>query len=177
MNIEVELRSFISKEQHTKLLAFFTANGTLINQDEQETHYFDCPEDLRIQKNNTGAKIWLKKGKLHDEAREEIEIPTIAEDFDQLQKLFTTLGYNVDIKWFRTRHTFQWKGINAMVDYTKGYGYILELERISTEKDKDKARLELYTLMKELNITITPREEFDKKFKEYKNNWRALIKQ
>jgi len=64
MNVEVEVRSFISKEKYVELLEFFKHNAKLVKEDDQETFYFDCAKDLRIQKNNTYSKIWLKKGKM-----------------------------------------------------------------------------------------------------------------
>ena len=60
-NIEVEIRAFVSEQEYNELLEFFKQNAELIKEDLQETHYFDCKEDLRIQKNNAGSKIWLKK--------------------------------------------------------------------------------------------------------------------
>jgi len=72
-NIGVEIRSFISPEKYQELLTFFHKEGVFLHEDNQETFYFDAKQDLRIQRSNTYSKIWLKKGKLHDEHREEIE--------------------------------------------------------------------------------------------------------
>ena len=63
-----------------------------------------------------GRIDYLKKGKIHDDHREEIEIKFEKEQFNQLEKLFLALDMNVDIKWFRTRHTFKWQEINVMID-------------------------------------------------------------
>jgi len=175
MDIEVELRSFIIKEKYEEFLEFFKKNGKFLNQDYQESYYFDCKQDLRIQRNNSFSKIWLKKGKIHDEYREEIEIRFNREDFEKLEKLFLSLGYNVEIKWFRTRHTFEWQGIKVMVDFTKGYGYIVELEKMSGEKNKDKTLDLLKEKLKFLKIPLTPKEKFDKKFVYYKKNWERLV--
>lgn len=61
-NIEVEVRSFISKEQYEKLLDFFKKNSDVLKEnDDQETFYFDSGQDLRIQRNNFFSKIWLKR--------------------------------------------------------------------------------------------------------------------
>ena len=87
-NIEVEIRSFISSEKYEELIEFFKENAEFINDDYQETYYFDAEQDLRIQRNNNYSKIWLKKGKLHDEQREEIEIKFNKEDFEMLERLF-----------------------------------------------------------------------------------------
>lgn len=174
-NIEVEIRSFISKEKYEELLEFFNKNAKFIGEDSQETHYFDCKQDLRIQKNNKGSKIWLKKGKIHDDAREEIEIFTQNDSFDDLGKLFNELGHNIEIKWLRKRNEFDWNGIKVCIDYTKGYGYIIELEKLSSEEDKEKVLIELKDKLNELNIPLTPREEFDERYNYYKENWRRLI--
>lgn len=174
MNIEVEIRSFISKEKYDELLEFFRKNGKFVSDDYQETHYFDSKEDLRIQQNNFFSKVWLKKGKLHDESREEIEIKFDRKDFENLQKIFAGIGLGVQIKWFRQRHTFEWEGVSVMVDCTKGYGYILELEKMSDEKNKEKMLELLKQKMALLGIEQTPKEEFDKRFQHYKDNWRTL---
>ncbi|MFI5412755.1 MAG: CYTH domain-containing protein [Candidatus Micrarchaeales archaeon] len=176
MAIEVELRSFITKEKYDELILFFKKNGKLLSEDYQETFYLDEQGDLRIQRNNFYSKLWTKKGKLHDEQREEMEIRFAKEDFENLEKIMSSLGHNVHIKWFRNRHTFEWNGVSAMVDYTKGYGYILELEIMSNESKKDKDLAKLIERFKQLKIDITPKEEFNMKYNEYKENWRSLIK-
>ncbi|MEN7982259.1 MAG: hypothetical protein ABFQ65_02340 [Nanoarchaeota archaeon] len=174
-NIEVEIRSFISKEKYNELLKFFRQNTELVKKDFQETHYFDCEQDLRIQKNNSGSKIWLKKGKLHEDSREEIEIFARENNFENLGKLFNELGHNIEIKWLRNRHQFNWQKIKVCLDYTKGYGYIIELEKMSNEENKEKVLQELKQKLSELNILLTPKQEFENKFNYYKENWRELI--
>jgi len=175
--IEVEARSFITKKEYEKLIDFFKENAKFLKEDYQETFYFDCQEDLRIQKNNFFSKIWLKKGKIHDEAREEIEIKFAKEDFDELEKLFLSLGYNVKIKWFRTRNEFEWEGIKVCLDYTRGYGYIIEFERMTDEACKEKEYAFLKERLESLGIRISSKEEFDAKFNYYKENWKSLVEE
>ncbi|MBR9682891.1 MAG: CYTH domain-containing protein [Candidatus Aenigmarchaeota archaeon] len=175
-NIEAELRSFITKEQYDKLLDFFNKNAELTKRDYQESRYFDCEEDLRIQQSKKYAKLWLKKGRVHDEAREEIEIKVDRKDFDKLEDLLNGIGLNVEIKWFRDRHQFDWKGVKVCIDYTKGYGHILELEKLCSEAEKEKCLEELRERFKELEIEVTPREHFEKKYAHYRKNWKELTK-
>jgi len=175
MNIEVEIRSFISKEKFDDLLDFFKKNASLIKEDYQETFYFDCDQDLRIQRNNFFSKICLKKGNIHDNYREEIEIKFDRDEFEKLEKLFLSLGYNVEIKWFRKRFEFKWDDIKVCLDYTKGYGYIIELEKICSENKKELEFERLKQKLKSLGVEITPKEEFNKKFLYYKKNWRSLV--
>ncbi|MBD3282284.1 MAG: CYTH domain-containing protein [Candidatus Portnoybacteria bacterium] len=175
MNIETEIRSFISKEKFDELLNFFKKNASLIKEDYQETFYFDCDEDLRIQRNNFFSKIWMKKGQIHDDHREEIEIKFDKDEFEKLEKLFLSLGYNIEIKWFRKRFEFKWDDITVCLDFTRGYGYIIELEKMCSEDTKEPEFENLKKKLKSLNIEITPKEEFNKKFLYYKENWKSLV--
>ena len=172
---EVEVRSFISEEKYKELIDYFMNNSEFINEDNQESYYFDSDQDLRIQRNNSCSKIWLKKGKIHEDCREEIEIKFNKEQFNKLEELFSTLGYNVNIKWFRKRKTFNWQDIKVTIDYTKGYGHIIELEKMSDEKNKEDDLMKLKEMMALLKIPITQKKEFDIKFNYYKENWSKLI--
>ncbi|MBI5422381.1 CYTH domain-containing protein [Candidatus Peregrinibacteria bacterium] len=177
MAIEVEIRSFVSQEKFNELLDFFGTQGKKVSEDSQETHYFDSKEDLRIQKNNFYSKIWMKKGQLHDDQREEIELKVEKNDFEKLGTIFEAAGLNVQIKWFRTRHTFEWEGITVMLDHTRGYGHILELEKMSDEAQKDETLALLKSKMESLGIAQTPKEVFSEKYNHYKINWRELVKE
>ena len=173
--IEVEIRSFIPLPKYNELLAFFGKQGKKVSEDTQETHYFDSKEDLRIQKNNFHSKIWMKKGKLHDDQREEIELKVGKDDFEKLGAIFEAAGLKVQIKWFRTRHTFEWEGIHVMLDHTRGYGHIIELEKMSDEAQKDETLKLLKSKMESLGIAQTPKETFNEKYEHYKTNWRELV--
>ncbi len=174
-NIEVEIRSFVSEEKYSELLEFFRENAKAINEDYQESYYFDAKEDLRIQRSNLYSKIWLKRGKIHDEAREELEIKFDRNEFEKIERLFSLLGFSVQIKWFRKRFEFDWDGIKVSLDDTKGYGRIIELEKLCSENEGEKVLESLKQKLAELKVQLTPREEFDKKFQYYKENWRSLI--
>ena len=50
MNIEVEVRSLLTKEEYERLLVFFRKEGKFIEEDDQVSYYFDTEQDLRIQK-------------------------------------------------------------------------------------------------------------------------------
>ena len=176
-NIEVEIRSFISKEKYEQLLTFFKKEGKFLYDDEQETHYFDTEQDVRIQKNKFYSKICIKKGKVHDEARQETEIQCAKEDFDKLESLFTLLGHSPKIKWFRARSAFSWEDTTVALDFTKGYGFIIELEKMAKENEKEQVISWLKQKMQVLKVDLTPKEEFEKRFLHYKENWKMLLSQ
>ncbi|MFT4312055.1 MAG: hypothetical protein ACMXYF_02400 [Candidatus Woesearchaeota archaeon] len=175
MNIEAEIRSFLSKEKYEQLLDFFTKNATLVKEDNQETFYFDGEQDLRIQKNDFFSKIWMKKGKIHDDHREEIEIKCDTNQFESLERLFISLGYSVEIKWFRKRFEFAWDDCTVCLDFTRGYGYVIELEKMCTEETKEQEFAKLKEKLLSLDVAITPKEEFAKKYQYYKENWKSLV--
>lgn len=174
-NIEVEIKSFISKEEYNRLLHFFHAHSTFVNTQNQDTYYFKGEDDLRIKKDEKSATIVLKKGVLHDEKREELEVSVPLDDFEKLEMMFLALGHEVEIKWQRIRHNFEWLGITVSVDHTLGYGYILELEKMSNKENKEEILVFLKEKLEELNIDLTPRDVFDTKYRDYKENWRELI--
>ncbi len=174
--VEAELRSFITKEKYESLLEFFNSNAMLVSTDDQETHYFDAPADIRLQKNSQYSKIWLKKGNMHDDAREEITVNFNREDFGKLSMMFSEMGYETKIKWFRKRHKFEWKGFTVCLDSNRGYGYIFEIEKMTTIQGKGYALLEIQKLFDELDLTVTPRNIFDEKYREYVRNWKELAK-
>jgi len=175
MAVEVEIRSFISQDEYRQLRDFFTKHAEFKGDDEQVTYYFDGKDDLRIQKNKTNSKIVLKKGAMHAEARDEFEVSCPREEFERLEKLFAALGYAVRIKWFRTRHSFDWEDIIVTLDYTKGYGYIIELEKVCDFKEKEAVLNVLRQKLASLKVKQTSKEEFDKKFHHYKENWKSLV--
>jgi len=174
-NIEIEIRSLIDEKKYKKLLRFFRKEGKFISKENQTSYYFSGENDLRIQKSDKYAKIWLKKGMMHDNSREEIEIKLDLKEFENANRLFEFLGFKNEIIWLRTRNVFSWKNVKVMLDNTKGYGYILELEKMGDLASEDKIIKDLRRKMEFLGIEETPKEEFSKKFEYYKNNWKKLI--
>ena len=174
-NIEVEVRSFIDESKYHQLIDFFEQHAKFLKEDSQVTHYFTGDHDLRIQKNNFFSKIWMKKWQIHDDHREELEIKFDKENFEKLQQLFLNLWYEIEITWLRKRLQFDWDGIDVSLDFTKWYGYIIELEILTTDLEKDEALDVLRKKFAELEILITPKEEFKKKYERYKQNRKTLI--
>ena len=177
MVIEVEVRSFIDEEEFNKLLEFFRKNAKFLKDDFQVTVYFSGDKDLRVQKNRFFSKLWLKKGKIHDDVREEIEVEFKREEFGKLLEILNELGFKVKIVWLRKRKEFQWNGIKVYLDDTEGYGKIIEIETyVEKENETEKKRDELISKLRSLGIKISERNEFEKKFEWYKRNWKRLLR-
>lgn len=176
--IECEIRAFVTDEQYDDLLRRLRSDAAYEGRDEQITLYFEGngDPDLRIQRNARGGKIWYKDGKMHEDARREIEIPFGSDDtFEKFEELFQALGYRVSIKWFRARETFKLGDVTVTLDDTRGYGKIVEFERLCAEDGRESALSGLRTMMGGYGIAPTPKEDFDRRYAEYKTNWRVLI--
>lgn len=178
-NIEVEARSFITDEQFENIKDILDNNFEFVKDLKEITVYFSGEKDLRMRKNQTEALVILKEGKIHDDFRKEFEIKIAKEDFDSMIEFFRSLGYEIEIEWQRNRLEYADKNKNMkiLLDDTKGYGKILELEKMADEGDEKSAHDKLMEEMEKFGIDeITSKEEFNRKFEYYKNNWKNLIK-
>lgn len=173
--IEVEARSFISEEKYNEFMNYFKKNTDYLGEDEQITVYFSGEKDLRTRLTSKDARIIVKEGKIHDKGREELEIVLPRKDFDNINKILELLGFKIKVKWFRKRQVFKWNDIKLYLDFTKGYGHTIELERFCNEEEKQKTHDYLIKKLKSLDLPLTTKEEFTKRFDYYVKNWRKLV--
>lgn len=175
-DIEVEVRSFISKQKYNQLLKYFKKEAKFLGEDNQITYYFSGTPDLRVQKNKNFARIWLKKGKIHDKFREEIEVKFDRKDFEKLKNIFSALGFKEEILWLRKRNEFLWKNIRVCLDFTQGYGFIIELEKITSKKNRKEVYKLLLKNLEKLSVKLTAKKVFEEKFNFYKKKWRKILR-
>jgi predicted adenylyl cyclase CyaB len=173
--IEVEIRTFISSSQYKKLIKKLKKIAKFKGEANEETVYCGS-EKLRIRRDDRRSYLILKSGKIHQNFRSETEIKFKRKDFEKMKEIFEKIGFPVTAIWKRKRLIFAWKGIKILLDDTQGYGKIIELEKITDEKNKEKAFLDLKSKLQNLGIKkITPKEVFDQKFNYYLKNWQKLI--
>jgi len=172
---EVEVRSFISDSQYKNLIGKLKKIAKFKGKIDEQTIYFGS-ERLRLRKDKKFSYLIFKFGKIHQNSRGEIEVKFKKEDFEKLKDIFQRIGFPVKAIWKRKRLVFDWNGTKVLLDDTKGYGKIIELEKITNEKGKEKAFFQLKTKLKILGIKkITPKKVFDQKFNYYLKNWKRLI--
>lgn len=176
-NIEVETRIFISDDEYDAIKDALDNDSKFVGKLEETTIYFSGAKDLRMRKDQEDAFIIMKEGKMHDECRQELEVRISREDFDDMVGIFQALGYAVEIKWFRKRLAYENEGIRILLDDTKGYGKILELEKLAEKGQEKKAYAQLEQMMKRIGFDrTTPKDEFDQRFEYYKKNWKELTR-
>ncbi|MFA7169756.1 MAG: CYTH domain-containing protein [Candidatus Paceibacterota bacterium] len=176
-NIEVEVRSFVDEAQFENIKNILDEDYEFVKDLREITVYFSGEKDLRMRKNETEAFIILKEGKIHDDFRKEFEVRIDKDDFDNMAELFQRLGYEIEIEWQRNRLEYKNADMKVLLDNTKGYGKILELEKMVGIGSENEAHS---LLTKEINkfgiARITSKEEFNEKFEYYKKNWKTLIR-
>lgn len=174
-NIEVEVRTLISSSEYKNLAKKLRKIAKFKGKVKEETVYFGS-ERLRVRKNDKASYLILKSGKIHQDWRREIEIKFKKEDFEKMKDILKAIGFPIKAVWRRKRKIFSWNGIKVFLDDTKGYGKIIELEKIVEKEDEEKTSSELKEKLLSLGIKkITSRAVFNKKFKKYLKNWKKLI--
>jgi adenylate cyclase class IV len=175
--IEVELRTFLTNKQYHDLTSFFISLDYDIKETRQITYYFKGEKDFRLMITTDYLMLWVKTGHIHDEARNEMIVKIDPKYKDDLIKMLHFLGYEEEIKWYRIRRELSYNEISVTIDYTYGYGYIMEAEvLVKKEVEVKEAKQKLENLFKELNIEISPKEIFKNKYEDYKVNWQVLTK-
>ncbi len=171
--IEVELRSFITKEKYEELIKKYNAKC-----EKQITYYFNSKQDFRMMKTKEYTQLWLKTGKMHETSRLERVVRIDNNYRNDLESMLELLDYEVDIKWFRTRSKVKLdENAELCIDYTIGYGYILEIEKqVADEVDVADAKSMLEKDFRDLGILVSKKEEFDIKYEDYVKNWKDYVK-
>ena len=170
--VEVELKVFIDESTYGRLLKEFSRLGKLIEDTRQITHYLDHPMDTRVQISRDGGKIAQKTGWVHDEARHELEIKMSRTQAKDALKIFKNIGIGPKISWFRHRLAYQISRINVMLDNTVGYGMILEPEIMAPKDEIAESKDRLKNFLFELGLAASPKDVFEKAFREYSLQWR-----
>lgn len=171
--IEVELRSFITKDKYEELIKKYNAKC-----EKQITYYFNSKQDFRMMKTKEYTQLWLKTGKMHEASRLEKVVKIDNAYRNDLESMLELLDYEVDIKWFRTRSKVKLdENVELCIDYTVGYGYILEIEKqVEDVADVEEAKKMLEKDFSDLGITVSKKEDFDTKYEDYVKNWKEYIK-
>ncbi len=164
--IEVEVRALLDDSKYEELRKRLDAEAEFLGEELQETHYLHSDSDVRVQKGSRG-KIWSKKGAMHSEAREEVEVFFDTEHFGSVLAILHKAGHPTKVVWRRMRRDYNWLGTKVCLDDTEGYGRILELESLVAKGEEEKALKDLNQKIRELGVEVTPKSVFDAKYQEY----------
>lgn len=168
--INVELRSFIKPEKYKELIEKY---NNILHTEKQISYFFNSNEDLRFMKTKRYSEICIKEGNMHDDIKKEKNVKIDSKYNENMSYILNNLGYIPQVKWFRTRSNASLEfGIDLFLDYTVGYGYIIEVSKNIEDSSKaDITKIELGNFLESLDIDITSKDEFNKKYDEYILNW------
>lgn len=170
---EFEKRAFVSEPKFEELLRRFALRGMPLQRTRQITYYLDLPADTRVQLCSDGSgRVWQKLGKLHDDAREEIEVKISREEASEILRIFRNAGIGVRVAWFRERSKFVEGEVSVCLDNTVGYGYVVEAEMKGEIDVKEECLARLNEYLSDWDVAITPREEFEKAYLYYLETWK-----
>lgn len=169
--VTISIRSFLTKDQYDSLLKYLNSFAKFLNKEKQVIYYFSTPSELIIQKNDKECRVAINK----TNSKEDIIINLRKEEFDDIVDIFEALGYEISIKWFKTLHHFTWNEMDVYVNLTKGYGYLVEMEKSVYPEEKEIILNYLRENLKLLGVDETPKEVFDERFNYYKKNWKDLV--
>ncbi len=175
---EVEYKFVLRGDDKNKLVSFLNEAGAkLKKQESQDNWYYKAPGDLdlRLRRTDNEAYLILKKGWMHNENREETEVPINKNDFEATDSILRNLGYEYDTKWARTRYEYHLNGYTVVLDNNVGYGWVAEIERRVREGTEKHAQNDILQLAKKIGIEPTPKEHFDKMYAHYKQHWRHYM--
>jgi adenylate cyclase class IV len=172
---EVEKRVFLTNEQYKSLLVEFKVQS--IKPERQITTYYSAKDknskdiDLRLMQTVEYAKLWIKRGKIHDVHREEFEVRIDIKYALETSKILELL-FESRIKWFRERIETKYKKANICIDKTINYDAIFEIEiLVSPDEEIEKSENLLNVYLRELGLEETTKKIQNKKYINYISNW------
>lgn len=176
---EIEYKFVLKTKDKNKLEKFLKANkAKLVSEGTQDNWYYQAPgkNDLRIRRTDKEAYLILKKGWMHDNDRDELEIKVDRKDFLRLDEILTALGFKYDTKWYRKRKEYKYKNFTITIDFNAGYGWVTEIEQTVRAGGEEKAKQEILDLAKTIGVKPATKELFNKMYNFYKKNWPHYIK-
>lgn len=176
---EIEYKFILDIKSKNKLEKYLKKEkAQLVKNETQDNWYYKAQKqlDLRIRRTDNKAFLILKNGWMHNVNRDEIEVKTARANFNNLDKILTSLGYKYDTKWYRKRSQYKLGNLNITIDFNAGYGWVTEIERITKKGGEKKAEEEILKFAKKIGIKPASQKLFDKMYKFYKKNWRHYYK-
>jgi adenylate cyclase class IV len=175
---EIEKRVFLTNEQYKSLLVEFKVQSK--QPERQVTTYYSTKDknskdiDLRLMRTVEYAKLWVKRGKIHDVHREEFEVRIDLKYAFETSKILELL-FESRIKWFRERIETKYKKASICIDKNINYDAIFEIEiLVSPDEEIEKSENLLNVYLRELGLKETTKKLQNKKYKDYVSNWSKL---
>jgi len=178
MKKENEKRVFLIDEQYISLLDKF---GVKSKQPERQiTTYYNAKDkdsediDLRLMRTVDYAKVWMKRGEMHDYYRDEFDEFRVEPKYAlNAMEIFNCL-YNVKVKWFRERIEIENQPYIICIDRSINYYAIFEVEISDKRIGKEEGEKLLVEYLQKFGFEETPLEIQNERYNNYVFNWKKL---
>lgn len=93
-------------------------------------------------------------------------------ELSELDQLLIDSGASYQAKWCREREEYGAGDLSVCIDFSPGYGYMAEFEKVvSDETALDAAREELLSMMDTLGFIELPQDRLERMFAHYNAHW------
>jgi adenylate cyclase class IV len=117
------------------------------------------------------VKATVSSGDSHNgNARMELELE-VNLGLDALDSLLLSHGLSMQAKWSRQRHTYSSGDLSVMIDKNAGYGYLVELETLTTKELAETALSNLRSVLSQTGFKELDSEKLSRMFAHYNENW------
>lgn len=131
---------------------------------------------LRTRADETGASVVAKIAvgdgdSVHGVSRIEFHEPALL-PIEELDRLLLAAGFSYQSKWSRKRKEYAYAGMTVCLDFTPGYGFVAEFERVVDDASAvPEARASVLGALADLGLAEVSQELLAKMFAHYNAHW------
>lgn len=169
--MKLEKRTFIEKEKYEEIISFLDQNAEKRLVEKQVIDTYHSENDFRMIRTNEYLKLDLKVNMNNEE-----NIVYISKKYENdLIRMFFNLGISIDLKRYRIRHKYLYKGFYITVDDNIKFGRIFRVSAIyKEEKELKQVEQNILNLFSSLKIEDMGMEKFADLYRKYRMDWSSL---
>jgi predicted adenylyl cyclase CyaB len=162
------LKGYISTDKFTELSELVASNPANYSMRTRETDGRQTLFIIKIGSDNGDSS----NGVSRREFECKVNMP-----YDQLDLEIINLGFEYLSRWSRERNEYELeKNLNLCIDKNAGYGYVIEIEKMTDSEDKiNQIEQELRTVLQNLGLKELNTDRLNRMFDFYNQNWQEYF--
>ncbi len=169
--IEVEVRGTLARNEFLRVKKFLTTNGKFKLKKERVLIDYSTfikgqklnarNKDIRLRVTNGVPEIIVKLGSWGSkESREEISVCTPNNSFDDLVRIFGSIGLEKGMLCVRNSWVYEYKGVELALVEVPNHSYYFEAEIMSHSDEVAVAQKKLDEVVKGLDLSVWDASQF-----------------
>jgi hypothetical protein len=168
---EIELKALMSEEKYKQLLEELPTKFKLINEDTIHTQKY-IPGDIKLRHSDKIIEFVSKEADPTKSSRKEVTIPLASkEELNRFSKALEALNFKQDPPWITHKKEFeiefQDRKYMMCLQHIENFAYILEVEFLSRENEKDIHEPNIKQIIQQLGLEPINRDEFSARVQKY----------